>query len=162
MSKKMKTSQLWFKKLFLAIGLLLTVFTSCGYGGGWFLPTQLPAGESHRFWAIGLSTPLLEQNTGVRTMKDGTHVFAFTAGNGAGHIYIWDRISPDYNSPAVASTDARFGNYATLDLNNMTFLKNIYSQLHEMWGENGNTKEQGSLLSKLRTTIMHFNGGRPF
>jgi hypothetical protein len=135
-----------------AAGILLATLPCAGLANGWFLPTKLPAGEYHRYWAIGLSTPKLEQYTGTRTLKDGTHVFAFKSPTESGHIYVWDRESHDYNSPAVASTDARFQNYTTMDRNNLTFVKNIYDQLRGMWGE-GNTRAQRVMLQKLQEEI---------
>jgi hypothetical protein len=158
----MKTKFFSLKPLLVAAGLLTTALPSTGFCGGWFLPTQMPAGEYHKYWAIGLSVPALEQNTAVTTKDDGTHVFVFDTASGQGHgrIYIWDRISGNYNSPAVASTDPAFREYTTLDLNNLTFLKDVYGQLHEMWSAHP-TAQQTALLSKLHTAIAK-DGDRMF
>ena len=143
-----------------AAGVLLTALPSMAFAGGWFLPTKSPAGEYHKYWAIGLSTPLLEREAGMRTLKDGTHIFSFKAPTTSGRIYLWDRVSREYNGPAVASTDAAFANYTTLDRNNVTFLKNIYGQLREMWGD-GSTQTQKLMLQKLQEEIYR-NGDRIF
>lgn len=131
-----------------AAGILLTTLPSMTFAGGWFLPTKVPAGESHKSWTIGLSAPVLDSSLEVRTLKDGTHIFDFRNGNGGGHIYVWDRISGDYNSPAVASADPTFKTYTTLDGQNLTFLNNIYGQLGELWGSH-RSAAQSALMAKL-------------
>lgn len=96
----------------------------------------------------------------MQTLKDGTHIFAFRAPTKTGHIYLWDRISKTYNSPAVASTDPSFHEYTTMDLNNMTFVKNIYGQLRGLWGE-GDNRAETLLMQKLWGEIAR-NGNRIF
>jgi hypothetical protein len=146
--------------LILAAGLSCTTLQSTSFASGWFLPLQYPAGEYHKYWAIGLSTPELEQGMKMHTLKDGTHIFAIKAENGAGHVYLWDRISDQYNCPVLASTDPGFKNYTTMNRENFTFLTNVYYQLRGLWG-NGGTKEQAALLSKLQGAIAK-NGDRIF
>lgn len=138
-------------------GMLLSTLPSVSFAGGWFLPTKSPAGEYHKYWAIGLSAPVLERSLDVRTMKDGTHIFGFQNGNGGGHIYIWDRSSSDYNSPAVASTDPSFKTYTTLDGQNLTFLNNVYGQLGELWSSS-RTPAQSALMAKLWSAIAGMEG----
>ena len=119
---------------------------------GWFRPRILPNGENHRFWAVGLSSRVLERFSSVEQQSDGSRVFIFMASRPVGNIYLWDRISDQYNSPAVASTERSFRTYATLDLENLALLENFERQLRILWpGER--TPEQKALLNKLYYAI---------
>ena len=145
--------------LFAAAGLCLATLPAASHASGWFLPLQYPAGEYHRDYVIGLGVPKLEQESGMHAMKDGTHIFDFKAPSDTGHIYLWDRISSQYNCPVLASTDAHFAKYTTLNRENSTLLKRVYQQLRDQWGD-GSTKEQTALLNKLQAAIA--KSGRPY
>lgn len=97
----------------------------------------------------------MQGRAGMRTLPDRTHVHAIHCSRPEGDIYVWDRISEEYNGPAVASNDPSFAKYSTLDSDNAALLENTYSQLSLIWKANP-SKEESELLRKLKHAIFEY------
>ncbi len=137
------------------------LFTGCtassgrslaGSTAGWFKPLQYPSGERRPYWRIGLSTRRIESLADMQTRNDGSHVYTFISQTQP-PLYVWDRSSPLYNSPAVASLYSDFKSYATLDVENLAFLENLHRQLAEAFPE-PRKPDQEQLLRKLFNAIL--------
>jgi hypothetical protein len=118
---------------------------------GFFPPLIYPGGEKRPYWKVGLGTRRLESLGGVRRLSDGSHIYTFTC-EAQPPLYLWDRMSPQYNSPAVASQYSNFWTYATLDLENMAFLENIHTQLVKVLPE-PHSADHKKLIRKLSDAI---------
>jgi hypothetical protein len=118
---------------------------------GFFPPLTYPNGERRPYWKVGLGTRRLDSLNDVRVLGDGSRVYTFTCHNQP-PLYVWDRISRQYNSPAVASQHSNFSTYATLDIENLAFLENIHTQLLKLLPE-PQTSEHDRLIRKLSDAI---------
>lgn len=67
-------------------------------------------------------------------------------------VYLWDRVSAQYNGPAVVSASRDFSTYSTLDADNLAFLESTYAQLRVLWNDHP-TPSQKRLLNKLRDEL---------
>ena len=110
-----------------------------------------PVGEKRPYWSAGLGNRRLESVKEVRRLPDGSCIYTITSESQT-PLYVWDRISPQYNSPAVASQYSNFLSYATLDVDNLAFLENIHRQLLKVLPE-PRSKEHSRLIRKLSDAI---------
>lgn len=125
--------------------------SGAGSPSGFFPPLSYPAGERRPYWKAGLGTRRLESLSDVRVLGDGSRIYTFTCRNQP-PLYVWDRISKQYNSPAVASQYSNFWMYATLDIENLAFLENIHTQILKILPE-PQSPEHDRLVRKLSDAI---------
>ncbi|QIF00480.1 hypothetical protein [Roseimicrobium sp. ORNL1] len=118
---------------------------------GFFPPLIYPIGERRPYWKAGLGTRRLESVSHVRRLDDGSRVYTITC-ESQPPLYLWDRISKQYNSPAVASQYSNFWTYATLDIENLAFLENIHTQLLKILPK-PHSPELDKLIRKLSDAI---------
>jgi hypothetical protein len=110
-------------------------FSSCsttpGTAQGRDFRTTYPTGERRPSWRAGLETRRLESISDVRVLADGSRIYTITC-EAQPPLYLWDRISNQYHSPAVASQYSNFWMYTALDTKNRPFLENIHAQLQKI------------------------------
>jgi hypothetical protein len=131
-----------------------TTFQTAGSSArsGFFPPLIYPIGERRPYWKAGLGTRRLESISHVRRLDDGSRVYTITCASQP-PLYLWDRISTQYNSPAVASQYSNFWTYATLDIENLAFLENIHTQLLNILPK-PHSPEHDKLIRKLSDAIL--------
>lgn len=113
--------------------------------------TTYPAGERRPSWRSGLETRRLESISDVRVLADGSRIYTITC-EAQPPLYLWDRISNQYHSPAVASQYSNFWMYTTLDAKNRRFLENIHAQLQKILPP-PRSQEHAKLIQKLSDAI---------